>query len=147
MQLSLKVLKLKPVKLQALLLGMFFFGLLCCTENSDKIVADSLDVKEFQIDEINDDNFNFNSSNLIERVVMVEGVIQDVNYLNNRTTIILHGKGENQRLVICDMQDNQKLKIKSLNLGDKVSVKGILKGSLNDIILLNCVIPQPKTNE
>jgi len=147
MHLSIKKIKSKFLLKKQLLRVVVFLGLISCAENSDKIVADSLDVKEFESDKLNDDSFNFNTSNLIESVVMVEGVVQDVNYLNNRSTIILKGKENNQRLVICDMQDNQKLKIKSLNLGDKVSVKGILKGSLRDIILLNCVIPQPKTNE
>ena len=92
-------------------------------------------------------NLNFNEDNLIENVVLVEGVIQDINSLNNRTTIILKGKKDTDKLVICDMQKNQKIAINNLNLGDEITIKGIFKGTLNDVILLNCIIPQPKTNE
>ncbi|WP_299113992.1 hypothetical protein [uncultured Winogradskyella sp.] len=130
-----------------LLIVLVFLGLNSCTENSDKMVTESLDVKQFHVDQIIEKDLNFNEDNLIENVVLVEGIIQDINSLNNRSTIILKGKKETDRLVICDMQKNQKLAINSLNLGDEISIKGILKGTLNDVILLNCIIPQPKTNE
>ncbi|WP_188373342.1 OB-fold protein [Winogradskyella haliclonae] len=133
--------------LKLLLVVSVGLGLNSCTKNSDKMVSESLDVKQFNVDQIIERNLNFNEDNLIEDIVLVEGVIQDINNLNNRSTIILKGKKDTDRLVICDMQKNQKLAINNLNLGDEISIKGIFKGTLNDVILLNCIIPQPKTNE
>ncbi len=133
-------------KVLALLFLSLTIAITSCTENSDKIVAESSDVKQFAVDQINDESFNFENSNLIESVVLVKGEIKDINYLNERSTIILKGRS-NDRLVICDMQDNQKQTLKKLSIGDAIDVKGILKGSLNDIILLNCIILQPKNNE
>jgi len=126
---------------------LVFLGLISCTQNSDKMVNESLDVKQFYVDQIIERNLNFDEDNLIENVVLIEGVIQDINSINNRSTIILKGEKNTDKLVICDMQKNQKLVINSLNLGDEISIKGILKGTLNDVILLNCIILQPKTNE
>ena len=149
MQRSLNTYQLSftPKQIIALIVTFVFLGLYSCSENSDKIVRESLDVEQFHVDQIIEGDFTFDEDNLIENVVLVEGVIQDINNLNNRSTIILKGKKDTDRLVICDMQKNQKLTTNSLNLGDEISVKGILKGTLNDVILLNCIIPQPKTNE
>ncbi|SHG75462.1 OB-fold protein [Winogradskyella jejuensis] len=148
MQLIFKKFKIryKPAKILAILFLFLLIGITSCTENSDKIVSESSDVKQFAVDQINDESFNFENSNLIESVVLVKGEIKDINYLNERSTIILKGRS-NDRLVICDMQDNQKQILQKLSIGDAIDVKGILKGSLNDIILLNCIIPQPKNNE
>lgn len=149
MLLSKKISKLDfpSRKLRRLVFVIAFLGFIGCRDNSDKIVAESIDVKQFEVDQIDDDNFNFDTSNLINSVVMVDGVVQDINYLNDRSTIILKGEKTEDRLVICDMQDTEKLKIKNLNLGDVISIKGMLKGTLNDIIILNCIIQQTKTNE
>ncbi len=66
MQLLKKIAKLKifPTKLMLVLTTLVLFGLISCTENSDKIVAESQEVKQIEIDDIDDESFKFNTSSL-----------------------------------------------------------------------------------
>ncbi|ULC59877.1 OB-fold putative lipoprotein [Flaviramulus sp. BrNp1-15] len=120
--------------------AIFVLSLKGCYDNSDQIVNESLPSKYFKVDELIKKEFNTNKTNFIEHVILVEGIVKDINYLNNRYTIILRGKANVNTLVICDMQENQKELLKRQELGKTIRVKGILKGSLKDIILLNCII-------
>ncbi len=74
-----------------------------------------------------------------EDIIGVEGVIQEINTLNNKQTIFLSNSGGDSS-VLCDMQNNQIDKINDLKLGDTIRIKGVFKGYLKDVILLNCVI-------
>ncbi|MGB5820643.1 MAG: hypothetical protein WBG90_14255 [Saonia sp.] len=103
------------------------------------ISSDSL-ISSFIVDE------NLANSRYVEKTIEVEGVIREVNFLNNRYTVFL--QGENQMAcLMCDMQTDQTGRIKKLKLGQTVRLKGICKGFLMDAILLNCVIINKKTNE
>lgn len=76
----------------------------------------------------------------VGKIIEVEGLVEDINTLNGTITIILRSQLENYG-VICDM--NQllfKSKNKKIKVGTKIIVKGICKGILKDVILLNCVI-------
>lgn len=73
------------------------------------------------------------------KILEVSGVIKEISFLNNRNTIILQAANKNLG-VICDIDKSQKDKFKSLKINQKVTVKGMCKGFLNDVILLNCYI-------
>ncbi len=75
-----------------------------------------------------------------ESIVLIEGVIKEINYLNNRTTIILEGNTKQSSHVICDMQTNQKDAISMFSSKDTITLKGVYKGFLKDAIFLNCII-------
>lgn len=118
-----------------------------CNDNSDQVVNETTPNTYFEVDQLIEAQIDLNDSNVKERVVVVEGIIEDINNLNNRHTVILKGKERTNTLVICDMQDTQRLALEHLKVGDNLAIKGILKGSLKDIILLNCIISNSKTNE
>jgi len=79
------------------------------------------------------------------KIIEVTGTIKEITFLNNRTTIILNSTSETFG-VICDINPNQKETIYQLKKHQKIKVKGICKGFLKDVILLNCSIDLP-TNE
>lgn len=110
--------------------------------NPNKMVLDTKPVKYFKIEKLIDElNFEENAfSDFKEHVVAIEGFVEDVNSLNNRQTVILRDKDNRNTSVICDMQKDQTVLLDSLELGDQVTIKGIFKGALKDIILLNCII-------
>lgn len=76
----------------------------------------------------------------VDKVIAIEGIIKEINYINNRHTILLRGDKEDLSLVICDMQTDQTQKTKSLKRGDTVLLKGVFKGYLKDAVFLNCVL-------
>jgi ABC-type lipoprotein release transport system permease subunit len=73
------------------------------------------------------------------KIIEVSGFIKEISFLNNRNTIILNSNTETFG-VICDVNPNQEEKIKLLKKHQKIRVKGICKGFLKDVILLNCSI-------
>lgn len=84
----------------------------------------------------------------VEKTVEIQGIIKDISFLNNRSTLFLEaGKYTTKNSIICDMQTNQKHNINKLKLGDSVLIKGIFKGFLMDGIMLNCVLLKKKINE
>lgn len=73
------------------------------------------------------------------KVIEISGKVKSVSFLNNRSTVILYGLQENYG-VICDVHPSQVPKLKLLKINQKIMVKGICKGFLKDVILLNCYI-------
>lgn len=73
------------------------------------------------------------------KIIEITGTIKEITYLNNRNTIILNSNSETFG-VICDVNPNQKEKINQLQKNQSIQVKGICKGFLKDVILLNCSI-------
>lgn len=71
------------------------------------------------------------------KIIEVTGFVKEITFLNNRNTILLNSNSETFG-VICDMNPNQKDKLKLLKEHQKIQVKGICKGFLKDVILLNC---------
>lgn len=121
------------------------FGFVSCyNDNSDQIVQQTTAIKQFELGNLIE-TLSLDNTNLKESVVGVEGIIEDINFLNDRKTIILRGKENTDVLLICDMQENQATLLKSLEIGELIKIKGILKGSLKDIILLNCMINNKAT--
>ena len=79
------------------------------------------------------------------KIIEVTGFVKEITHLNDRNTIILNSSSETFG-VICDINPNQKEKIDKLKQHQKIKIKGICKGFLKDVILLNCSIDLP-TNE
>lgn len=73
------------------------------------------------------------------KIIEVTGFIKKISFLNNRNTIILNSNTDSFG-VICDLHANEVEKIKQLKENQKIRVKGICKGFLKDVILLNCSI-------
>jgi len=84
-------------------------------------------------------NENLAYSNYVEKVVVVEGVVKDVTYLNNRFTVILQNQNGVPQ-ILCDMLFSEKENVKELKTGQKVNIKGVCKGYLLDVIMLNCIL-------
>ena len=95
--------------------------------NSDELIA------SFIKDEKQSNNF------YAEKIIEITGFVKEVTFLNNRNTVILYGKQKDFG-IICDTHPSQINKIKSLKEHQKIKVKGICKGFLKDVILLNCYI-------
>lgn len=110
--------------------------------NPNRMVIDTKPVKYFKVEKLIDElSFEKTAfSDFKESVVAVEGFVEDINSLNNRQTVILRGKEHMNASVICDMQKDQTVLLDSLEVGELVTIKGIFKGALKDIILLNCII-------
>nr|WP_298794704.1 hypothetical protein [uncultured Allomuricauda sp.] len=86
------------------------------------------------------------SNSFVEKTIEVKGVIKKINYINNRQTILLKSERFAQSFVICDMMPSTENRIGALNIGDTLAIKGICKGFLFDVIMLNC-IPIERTRE
>ena len=120
----------------------FFTLMLCacsCFEGSDKMVNQTEPQQQFNVEELIQ-ALQIDTLDMKENVVLVKGSIEDINHINNRNTIILKGKTNDSMSILCDMQKDQAILLDSLKIGQVISIKGILKGSLKDIILLNCKI-------
>ena len=76
----------------------------------------------------------------LEAVIAVSGTVYEVNTINKRVTILLKGNETQETFVICDMNTNHSSSIKTIKKGDSVLIKGLLKGLLKDVIMLNCII-------
>ncbi len=75
----------------------------------------------------------------IEKAVEIQGVIQGITYKYGRHTIILKDSLQDT-MILCELQKDQNSKIKQLEIGQNIKIKGVLKGVLMDIILLNCIV-------
>ncbi len=75
-----------------------------------------------------------------EHVIAVKGTVHEVNTVNGRHTILLKGDTADETFVICDMNTNQSTTTQAVKSGDSILVKGLLKGILKDVIMLNCVV-------
>ena len=95
--------------------------------------------KRFTINELILEHKNETFKKFIEKAIEIEGTINTITYKNNKYTLILSEK-DNNTLILCEMQTDQNQKIAKLNVGGKVKIKGILKGVLMDVIVLNCII-------
>ena len=73
------------------------------------------------------------------KVIEITGTVKEVSFLNNRNTLILQGKNKDSG-IICDMNNNQIIAIKDITIGETLTIKGICKGFLKDVVMLNCII-------
>jgi len=77
--------------------------------------------------------------NFIEKALEIDGVLKKIHYRNNIYTLYLSYEA-NESFVLCELQHDQNPKIPNLKIGDTLIIKGVLKGKLLDIVLLNCII-------
>ena len=88
-------------------------------------------------------DFNSNNTHVeakyIEKAIEVEGFLHKITFKNETYTLQLKGN-ELDIFALCQMRKGQHDDIINIKEGDKVRVKGILKGFLTDAILLNCII-------
>ena len=82
-----------------------------------------------------------------EEVIVVSGLIKETNLKNNKFNILLKGKTNQDHYIICEMKTKISDSVLNLSQGDTLSVKGILKGYLNDAVLLNCIVVNTTLNE
>jgi len=82
-----------------------------------------------------------NASNILYKgkIIEVTGIVKEVSFLNNRNTLILQGMNK-QSGVICDMESTDHIALQKIKEGEFVKIKGICKGFLKDVILLNCIL-------
>lgn len=83
----------------------------------------------------------------MERILEVTGRVKEVNFNNQRVTVLLKGKTNDPPYIICDMQYNQKELVVRLRPNDTVKIKGIFKGYLKDAVFLDCVITYNSKHE
>lgn len=85
-------------------------------------------------------NNNEQKSNLKynNKIITIYGTVEKVSFLNNRKTIILTGNSKTS--IICDLDDNELIQLNTLKKNQQLYIKGICKGYLKDVILLNSFI-------
>ncbi|WP_298905018.1 hypothetical protein [uncultured Psychroserpens sp.] len=96
-------------------------------------------IKQLSTNELIFEYKNNSLGKFIEKAIEVDGVLKEIMYKNNVYTLYLTD-GHNNTYILCELQNDQAKKIPNLLVGDKVKIKGILKGHLMDVILLNCII-------
>ena len=79
------------------------------------------------------------------KVIEITGKVDTISFLNETNTVILYG--DKNSGIICDFSDNQTKEIKALKKHDIVTIKRVYRGFLNDAILLNCTLLNPKNDE
>ena len=104
------------------------------------IVNADLLTKHFVVNEKKADNLYRN------KAIEIKGNIKSVNFKNNKSTIILYGNNK-KHTIICDMEIDLEKKQNYFTPNKEVVIKGICKGFLNDVIILNCIVINKETNE
>jgi hypothetical protein len=102
--------------------------------------------KRFTFNELILEHKNETFKELIEKAIEIDGIINEITFRNNKYTLILSEKRYNT-LVLCEMQTDQNQKMEILHVGEKVKIKGVLKGVLMDVIVLNCIILEKEIYE
>jgi len=87
-----------------------------------------------------------NLQDYIEKAIEIKGVLKEVTHRGGKTTLILAGDEDN-KYILCEMQDDQAIKVEKLKNDTMIVVKGIFKGVLLDAILLNCILIDGSTYE
>lgn len=84
-------------------------------------------------------NIAYANSIYVEKIIEVEGVIKEVIFTNDRYTIVLQGH-DDLSYIVCDMLHDNIDVFEKLKPGQTVHLKGICKGFLRDVIMLNCIV-------
>ena len=82
-----------------------------------------------------------------EEILSVEGSLVEVNTKNGNLNFLMRGNTNQNHYVICEMNHSITLGNKDVSEGETIVIKGILKGYLNDAVLLNCVLDKTNKNE
>lgn len=121
----------------------FYFGIYNQGEVNMNKVSTELEINSTDL--IASFIHNEKSANAIyrDKVLEVDGMIKEINFFNNRNTVILYGNNPSTS-VLCDMHKNQMGAIKKFKQGQEIIIKGVCKGFLKDVVLLNCVLINKK---
>lgn len=82
----------------------------------------------------------------INKAIEINGILKEITK-REKTYSLLINNGEGNTFVLCEMNKEENDKVKKLKLDENIKVKGVLKGVLLDIILLNCIIIETTANE
>lgn len=82
-----------------------------------------------------------------EEVVLVTGYLVETNTKNNKFNILIKSGTNQNHYIICEMSSSFQEPINGFLKNEPISLKGILKGYLNDAVLLNCVLDNRLENE
>lgn len=82
----------------------------------------------------------------LDQAIVVSGYIKQVTTRDNITTVLLQDKAY-KNFILCELQNNTHQQDLDLMPGQKIKVKGIYKGALMDVILLNSIILDPSVYE
>lgn len=74
-----------------------------------------------------------------DKIIEVTGYVEEVTFLNNRKTVLLYTENKKSG-IICDINKNEIEKVNQLKKHQQIMVKGVCKGFLKDVILLNCYL-------
>ncbi|MEO9954414.1 hypothetical protein [Nonlabens sp.] len=73
---------------------------------------------------------------LIDKSIVVYGTVKEKLSANNKYALLL--EGSNEKNILCQLNENQIVKTKKIEINEQVKIRGIYKGKLSDLILLNC---------
>jgi hypothetical protein len=73
------------------------------------------------------------------KVLLVTGTVLSVQLSENNLNVVLTGEGSFYG-VNCSFKSDQKSQLESLKQGDTVSIKGLCKGYIDDVILTQCTL-------
>lgn len=128
---------LKKMRFLLLIMGLpFVFG---CVKTPDQKVIETPPTIQLTVDNLLKE-LNRNTTHYKEKVITVHGIVDDVNFLNKRSTVLLKSGTHSDTLILCDMQKSQIVHLNNVQKGQTISIKGIFKGALKDVIFLNCII-------
>ncbi|MDF1550559.1 MAG: hypothetical protein P1P88_22245 [Bacteroidales bacterium] len=122
------------------IIGIFIYYLGFYAERPDiyseqteqKISATEL-FNKFEQDE------NQANATYIDKIIEVSGTIAEIQKNQDNNLIIILRENDEMFGVICTMKEH-KLDTNNTNTRDKISIKGICKGYLSDVILNDCII-------
>ncbi len=129
----------------ALLLGFLCYYFFIDTKGIESLEP-HFSIASEDLVELYSDNEKKADNLYTNKIVEVYGTVKEISYLNDRKTIILAGNSESSN-IICDLNENQLNKLNQLKNNQTVYIKGICKGYLKDVILLDCYIDTLKNNE
>jgi len=128
--------------------GLFFTGFiifltvyLSCNMNTERVLTTvSTDQLVLGIE-----NKDSEIEKFIEHKLEVSGYLKEIIHENNNYAILL--KGTKGRNVLCQMEQSEVYKLDNLKNNQKITIRGVYKGYLNDVILLNCELLETSVNE
>ncbi|HOZ84865.1 MAG TPA: hypothetical protein PK191_05205 [Niabella sp.] len=92
-------------------------------------------IKDFEI------NDQLATNKYVDKVITVIGRVADIKMEDVSTTVFLE-TGDPMSGITCSFYDSEALKVKDLQPGSMVVIKGICTGKLADVILNKCSIVQ-----
>ena len=75
-----------------------------------------------------------------EDILSVKGALVEINTKNDNTNFLIKGNTIENHYIICEMNHSFDVRNNNFKPGETIVIKGILKGYLNDAVLLNCVL-------